>query len=153
MRLQGERVVCCWMVVRDPLPLVREITSAFFHESGNLDVVNSEQFIISVSGPRITGRQSLITLMFTLSGPGDLFVGIDEIMRLTSVQLIGWKLNRSVGTSTNEDGSSGNEILINGATCAAESADVKKLIKVVSQYFTIFAVNLKLFFPLTVYSF
>ena len=55
----------------------------------------SEQFIMSVSGPRMTGRLSLLTLMLTLSAPGDLFVGMDKMIRLTPLQITGCKLNKS----------------------------------------------------------
>ena len=57
-------------------------------ESGN------QRLMISVSGPRITGRQSLISAL-TLSGPGDLFKGILKIMRHLSPQVTGLKLNSS----------------------------------------------------------
>ena len=58
-------------------------------ESGN------QRLMISVSGPRITGRQSLITPALTLSGPVDLFKGILKIMRHLSPQVTGLKLNSS----------------------------------------------------------
>ena len=51
--------------------------------------------MISVSGLRITGRQSLITPALTLSGPGDLFKGILKIMPHTSAQVTSLKLNSS----------------------------------------------------------
>ena len=62
--------------------------------SGNVDVTR-EQFMMSVRGPKITGRQYFITRMFILSGPGDLLVGIVETIHWTSVQVTGRKLNNS----------------------------------------------------------
>ena len=47
----------------------------------------SEQFIMSVRGPNITGRHSLITRGFILSGPGDLLDGMNKTIRWTSVQV------------------------------------------------------------------
>lgn len=51
--------------------------------------------MMSVKGPRITGRQSLMMRMLTLSGPGDLLEGIDDTIRSTCVQVTGVKLNSS----------------------------------------------------------
>ena len=51
--------------------------------------------MMSVRGPKKKGRQSFITRMFILSGPGDLLVGIVEITHWTSVQVTGRKLNNS----------------------------------------------------------
>ena len=51
--------------------------------------------MMSVRGPKKKGRQSFITRMFILSGPGDLLVGIVEITHWTSVQVTGHKLNNS----------------------------------------------------------
>ena len=47
------------------------MTSDAFQESGKVEVTK-EQLMMSVKGPRITGRQSLMMQMLTLSGPGDL---------------------------------------------------------------------------------
>jgi hypothetical protein len=58
-------------------------------------VVN-ELLIMSVNGPSMTGRQSLIIRMLILSGPGDLFDGIVVIIRCTSVHVTGVNLNNSV---------------------------------------------------------
>ena len=83
----------------------------------------NEQLIISVRGPRITGRLSLITL----SNPGDLLDGIVRMMRLTSLQLTGWKLNVLVVESArlliddNGDGSGCIVALIVEAIVEAES--------------------------------
>ena len=88
----------------------------------------NEQLIISVRGPRITGRLSLITFMLTLSNPGDLLEGIVRMMRLTSLQLTGWKLNVLVVESAtlllgdNRDGSGCIVALIVEAIVEAESA-------------------------------
>ena len=70
------------------------ITSASFHAIGNEDD-DSEQFMISVRGPRITGRLCLMTRILTLSLPGDLFDGIANMMFLISEQETGVKLNLS----------------------------------------------------------
>ncbi len=43
----------------------------------------------------MTGRQSLITPMLILYGPGDLFLGIAMIIRRISEQVTGLKLNCS----------------------------------------------------------
>ena len=51
--------------------------------------------MMSVRGPKITGRQYFITRMFILSGPGDLLVGIVETIHWTSVQVKGRKSNNS----------------------------------------------------------
>ena len=50
---------------------------------------------MSVKGPRITERQSLMMRMLTSSGPGDLLEGIDGTIRSTCVQVTGVKLNSS----------------------------------------------------------
>ena len=68
--------------------------SAFFQASGNVDVAR-EQLMMVVRGPRMTGRQSLMTCILILSGPGDLFVGIDEMMLRTSEQVTCLKVNNS----------------------------------------------------------
>ena len=88
----------------------------------------NEQLIISVRGPRITGRLSLITFMLTLSNPGDLLEGSKRTMRLTSLQLTGWKLKVLVVESAtlllddNRDGSGCIDALIVEANLEAESA-------------------------------
>ena len=51
--------------------------------------------MISVRGPRITGRLCLMTRILTLSLPGDLFDGIANMMFLISEQETGVKLNLS----------------------------------------------------------
>jgi len=51
--------------------------------------------MMSVNGPRITGRQSLMMRMLTLSGPGVLLEGIDDTICSTSVKVTGVKLNSS----------------------------------------------------------
>jgi hypothetical protein len=71
------------------------IISAIFQDSGKVDVVN-ELLMMSVNGPSMTGRQSLIIRMLILSGPRDLFDGIVVIMRCTSVHVTGVNLNNSV---------------------------------------------------------
>ena len=48
-----------------------------FQEFRKVEVAK-EQLMMSVKGPRITGRQSLMMRMLTLSGPGDLLEGIDR---------------------------------------------------------------------------
>ena len=60
----------------------------------------NELLIMSVNGPRMTGRQSLLIRMLILSGPGDLFDGIVVIMRCTSVHVTGVNLNNSVEKSS-----------------------------------------------------
>ena len=55
------------------------MTSASFHTSGKVHEA-SEQFIMSVRGANITGRQYLITRGFILSGPGNLLDGMDKMM-------------------------------------------------------------------------
>jgi hypothetical protein len=52
-------------------------------------VVN-ELLIMSVNGPSMTGRQSLIIRMLILSGPGDLFDGI-----MTGVNLNNYSVEKS----------------------------------------------------------
>ena len=69
------------------------MTSDAFQEFGNVEVAK-EQLMMSVNGQRITGRQSLMVLMLTLSVPGDLLEGIDTI-RSTCEQVTGVKLNNS----------------------------------------------------------
>ena len=46
-------------------------------------LVDNEQLMISVKGPKITGRQSLMMRVVTLSGPGDLLNGSDRTVRRT----------------------------------------------------------------------
>ena len=53
-------------------PFLRGITSAFLDAAGKVDV-SREQLMIFVSGPRMTGRQSLIMRAWTLSGQRELF--------------------------------------------------------------------------------
>ena len=70
------------------------MTSDAFQEFGKVEVAK-EQLMMSVKGPRITGRHSLMMRMLTLSGPGDLLEGIDDTIRSTCVQVTGVKLNSS----------------------------------------------------------
>ena len=70
------------------------MTSDAFQEFGKVEVAK-EQLMMSVKGPRITGRQSLMMRMLTLSGPGDLLEGIDDTIRSTCVQVTGVKLTNS----------------------------------------------------------
>ena len=70
------------------------MTSDAFQEFGKVEVAK-EQLIMSVKGPRITERQSLMMRMLTLSGPGDLLEGIDDTIPSTCVQVTGVKLNSS----------------------------------------------------------
>ena len=65
------------------------MTSDAFQELGKVEVAK-EQLMMSVKGPRITGRQSLMMRM-----PGDLLEGIDDTIRSTCVQVTGVKLNSS----------------------------------------------------------
>ena len=60
------------------------MTSDAFQEFGNVEVAK-EWLIMSVNGPRITGRQSLMMRMLTLSGPGNLLEGIDDKICSTRV--------------------------------------------------------------------
>ena len=60
------------------------MTSDAFQEFGNVEVAK-ERLMMSVNGPRITGRQSLIMCMLTLSGPGNLLEGIDDTICWTCV--------------------------------------------------------------------
>lgn len=62
------------------------MTSDTFQEFRNVDVVK-EQLMMSVNGPMITGRQSLIKCMLPLLGPGDLLEGIDDTIHLTCIQV------------------------------------------------------------------
>jgi hypothetical protein len=48
---------------------------------------------ILANGIRIVGSESFITRMWTISGPGDLLVGMDNIILLTISLVVGWKLN------------------------------------------------------------
>ena len=99
------------------------MTSDALQEFGNIEVAK-EQLMMSVNGPRITGRQSLMMRMLTLSGPGDLLEGIDDTIRSTCVQLTKVKLNSSL----NEFLVVGGEIrhvseilmLLSMANCAAD---------------------------------
>ena len=59
-------------------------TSTTFHAVGNVYVVRDQLINMFVSGPSITGRQSLRVREFILSGPGNLFNGRDQITRRTS---------------------------------------------------------------------
>ena len=70
------------------------MTSDAFREFGKVEVAK-EQLMMSVKGPRVTGRQSLMMSMLTLSQPGDLLEGIDDTIRSTCVQVTGVKLNSS----------------------------------------------------------
>ena len=70
------------------------MTSDAFQEFGKVEVAK-EQLMRSVKGPRITGRQSLMMRMLTLSGSGDLLEGIDDTIRSTCVLVTGVKLNSS----------------------------------------------------------
>ena len=70
------------------------MTSDAFQEFGNVEVTK-EQLMMSVNGPRITGRQSLMVCMLTLLGPGDLLEGIDNTISSICVQVTGVKLNSS----------------------------------------------------------
>ena len=67
---------CSW----SPFLRIR-MSSASFHALGK--VLVTEQLMISVRGPRTTGRQSLIMRGLTLSGPGDLFDGKDVFLPFT----------------------------------------------------------------------
>ena len=60
------------------------MTSDAFQEFGNVKVAK-ERLMMSVNGPRITGRQSLMMRMMTLSGPGNLLEGIDDTICSTCV--------------------------------------------------------------------
>ena len=60
------------------------MTSDAFQEFGNVEVAK-ERLMMSVNGPRITGRQSLMMRMLTLSGPGNLLEGIDDTICSTCV--------------------------------------------------------------------
>jgi hypothetical protein len=71
------------------------IISAIFQDSGYVEVVN-ELLMMPVNGPSMTWRQCLIIRMLILSGPGDLFDGIDVIMCWISVHVTGVNLNNSV---------------------------------------------------------
>ena len=70
------------------------MTSDALQEFGNVEVAK-EQLMMSVNGPRMTGRQSLMMRMLTLSGPGDLLEGIDDTIRSNCVQVTRVKLNSS----------------------------------------------------------
>ena len=65
-----------------------------FHALGNKDDI-SEQLIMSVRGPRMTGKRCLITRILTLSLPDDLFDGMADMMLLISEQETGPKLKLS----------------------------------------------------------
>lgn len=67
------------------------MTSAVFHVVGNVFVI-MEQLIISLIGPKMTGRQSLIIRALTLSEPGDLIDGRDKMTRRVHI-LTGGVLN------------------------------------------------------------
>ena len=71
------------------------MSSDAFQEFGNEEVAK-EQLMMSVNGTGMTGRQSLMMRMLTLSGPGDLLEGIDDTIRSTCVQLTKVKLNSSL---------------------------------------------------------
>ena len=70
------------------------MTSDAFQEFGNAEVAK-EQLMMSVNGTGMTGRQSLMMRMLTLSGPGDLLEGIDDTIRSTCVQVTGVKIKSS----------------------------------------------------------
>ena len=60
------------------------MTSDAFQEFGIVEVAK-ERLMMSVNGPRRTGRQSLMRRMLTLSGPGNLLEGIDDTICSTCV--------------------------------------------------------------------
>ena len=71
-------------------------TPASFHAIGKEHVLR-ELLMTSVRGPRITGKLSLNIRAFSLSTPGDLFKGREEMMRYTSSQVTTLKLKRFTG--------------------------------------------------------
>ena len=91
------------------------MTSGAFQEFGKVEVAK-EQLMMSVKGPKITGRQSLMMRMLTLSRPGDLLEGIDDTIRSTCTQVTGVKLN-----------SSSNEFLVIGVEIRLVSEIVMSL--------------------------
>ena len=58
------------------------MTWAIFQAYGKVEVAN-ELFRLSVGGPKMTGRESLMTRMLILSGTRDLLDGIERIIRWT----------------------------------------------------------------------
>ena len=72
------------------------MTSVVLHVVGNVFVI-MEQLIISVIGPYMTWRQSLIIRGLTLSEPGELFDGRDKMTRRTSSQVTVLNLYSSSG--------------------------------------------------------
>ena len=78
-------------------------TSAPFHAVGKEHVLR-ELLMVSVRGPRITGKLSLNIRAFSLSTPGDLFKGSEEMIRCTSSQVTALKLKSSlVGLEGSKD--------------------------------------------------
>ena len=64
---------------------INGITSVSFQDCGkSVDII--EALTIFVSDPRMTGRQSFMMCMLTLSLPGAFLVGIDVTMFLISEQ-------------------------------------------------------------------
>ena len=70
------------------------ITSASFHFFGNVPV-RIEQSMISVRGPKMTGRQSLIKRVLNLSGPGALLSSRDIATWRTSSHVTVLRLKSS----------------------------------------------------------
>ena len=78
--------------------------------------------MISVRGPRITGKLSLNIRAFSLSTPGDLFKGREEMIRCTSSQVTALKLKSSpVGMVKGEPSCSVITMLCSSASRAAYS--------------------------------
>ena len=88
--------------------------------------VANELFIMSVSAPKMTGRESLMTRMPILSGPGDVLDGIERIIRWTSVQVTELKVRgSSSGGSADESIDKFVSMLSTDAICTAASADFR----------------------------
>ena len=78
--------------------------------------------MISVSGPTMTGSASFKNSAFTLSGPGDLFEGMDKIMRFTTSHVTGLRLKSSETGKNGEMGGLTQMMSLSAASLAAASA-------------------------------
>lgn len=91
------------------------LTSAVFQVVGNVSVM-MEQLIMSVIGPNMTGRQSLIIRALTLSEPGHSFDGRDKMTPRTSSEVAVLNLKSSSGRKGTVSGvGSGRLMLLSSA--------------------------------------
>ena len=78
--------------------------------------------MISVSGPMMTGSASFKSSAFTFPGRGDLFEGMDKIMRFTTSHVTGLRLKSSETGKNSEVGGPPQMMSLSAANLAAASA-------------------------------